>query len=72
LKDFENAVQGCIDTLKLARNIIPKEEVGNYKQDDLVQKLIGEKYEETTNKIILSKNLLKRNIRPTIRWKTFF
>jgi DNA polymerase III alpha subunit (gram-positive type) len=23
LKDFENAVQGCIDTLKLARNVIP-------------------------------------------------
>jgi hypothetical protein len=45
LKDFGNAVQGCNDTLKLARNVIPKEEVGKFKQDNLVQKLIGEKYE---------------------------
>ena len=36
LKDFEGSVEGFIDTLKLVRNAIPKAEVGNYKQDNLV------------------------------------
>ena len=45
LKDFEGSVEGFIDTLKLVRNVIPKAEVGNYKQDNLVQKLLAENYD---------------------------
>lgn len=45
LKAFETAVTGYLDTLKLSRKAFPKADVGNYKQQNLVQKLIGETYE---------------------------
>ncbi|XP_062566154.1 uncharacterized protein LOC134228511 [Saccostrea cucullata] len=45
MKDFEGTVSGYIDTLKLSRKVIPKADVGNYRQQNLVQKLLGETYE---------------------------
>lgn len=45
LKEFETAVSGYLDTSKLSRKAFPKADVGNYKQQNLVQKLIGETYE---------------------------
>jgi hypothetical protein len=34
-----------IDTLKLARKMFKKEDVGNYKEQNLVKKLLGKSYD---------------------------
>lgn len=44
MNDFEGTVEGRFDTLKLVRNVILKAEVGNYKQDNIVQKQFAETY----------------------------
>jgi DNA polymerase III alpha subunit (gram-positive type) len=45
LAKFLRLINGCIDTLKLARKMFKKEDVGNYKQQNLAKKLIGKSYE---------------------------
>lgn len=44
LSEFTRHVYGCADTLKLARKLYKKEEVGNYKQSNLVNILLGKSY----------------------------
>ena len=45
LAEFLRLINGCIDTLKLARKMFKKEDVGNHKQQNLVKKLLGKSYE---------------------------
>ncbi|XP_021350881.1 uncharacterized protein LOC110448777 [Mizuhopecten yessoensis] len=45
LSEFLQHITGCIDTLKLARRKFSKSEVGNYKQQNLVSKLLGKEYD---------------------------
>lgn len=44
LERFEECIYGFVDTLKLSKRIYPKAEFGNYRQENLVQKLLGETY----------------------------
>ena len=44
MKKFQSSVCGFIDTLKLSRRVYPKAEVGNYRQENLVKKLLGQTY----------------------------
>lgn len=45
LQEFLRHVSGCLDTLRLARKLFSKETVGNYKQQTLVQVLLGKSYQ---------------------------
>lgn len=45
LSEFMSHVYGCIDTLKVAKKKFKKKEVGNYKQQTLVSKLLGIEYD---------------------------
>lgn len=45
LSEFLRHVTDCLDTLKLARKLFSKELVGNYKQQTLVQVLLGKSYQ---------------------------
>lgn len=44
LSEFLQCVYGCADTLKLAHKLYKKEDVGNYKQSNLVNILLGKCY----------------------------
>lgn len=44
LERFQEVIFGFVDTLKLSKRIYPKAEMGNYRQENLVQKLLGETY----------------------------
>ena len=44
LSEFMLHVYGCIDTLKIAKKKFKKSEIGNYKQQTLVSKLLGIEY----------------------------
>lgn len=44
LSEFIQCVYGCADTLKLAHKLYKKEDVGNYKQSNLVNILLGKSY----------------------------
>lgn len=44
LEKFQDVIFGFVDTLKLSKRIYPKAEMGNYRQENLVQKLLGETY----------------------------
>lgn len=45
LQEFLRHVSDCLDTLRLARKLFNKETVGNYKQQTLVQVLLGKSYQ---------------------------
>ncbi|XP_061168272.1 uncharacterized protein LOC133177209 [Saccostrea echinata] len=45
LQEFLLHVHACLDTLRLARKLFSKETVGNYKQQTLVQVLLGKSYQ---------------------------
>ncbi|XP_033745722.1 uncharacterized protein LOC117331232 [Pecten maximus] len=42
---FANVVKGYMDTLRLARRLFPKKEVGSHSQESLVRKFLGMSYE---------------------------
>lgn len=44
LERFQEIIFGFVNTLKLSKRIYPKAEIGNYRQENLVQKLLGETY----------------------------
>lgn len=44
LSEFMLLISGCVDTMKLAKQKYEKKEVGNYKQQNLVSKLLGKEY----------------------------
>lgn len=44
LKEVMLLVAGCLDTLDIAKSVIPKNDVANYKQPTLVTKCTGSKY----------------------------
>lgn len=45
LQEFLTHITGCIDTLKLSKRKFNKSEVGNFKQQNLVSKILGEEYD---------------------------
>jgi DNA polymerase III alpha subunit (gram-positive type) len=45
LPTFLNLISACIDTLKLAKKVVPKSEITNYKKTTLVKKMLGIEYE---------------------------
>lgn len=45
LQEFLRHVSDCLDTLRLARKLFNKETVGTYKQQTLVQVLLGKSYQ---------------------------
>ncbi|XP_062601839.1 protein PML-like [Saccostrea cucullata] len=45
LPEFLKQIAGCIDTLKLSRRQFDKNVIGNYKQQNLVSKILGEDYD---------------------------
>ena len=45
LPEFLNQITGCIDTLKLCKRKFNKNDIGNFKQQNLVAKILGEEYD---------------------------
>ena len=44
LSSFNASTYGCIDTYKLAKRVIPKQDIVNYKQQTLVEVFLGISY----------------------------
>ncbi|KAK3084566.1 hypothetical protein FSP39_015570 [Pinctada imbricata] len=45
LDELRASVKGYVDTLKMARKLIPKADVGSYRQENLVKVFLGKTYE---------------------------
>ena len=45
LPEFLNQITGCIDTLKLCKRKFNKNDIRNFKQQNLVAKILGEEYD---------------------------
>ena len=45
LSEFSHCLSGCMDTLTIARTIVDRKTISNYKQSTLVQKFLGKTYE---------------------------